>query len=323
MANLQFKKAIKFDAKGRVALVGPAGSGKSMTSLRIARALAGPNGKIAAVDTEHGSLSKYAPGEDDVVDDETIFDFDTLPLTSYSPQNFLGALRAAEENNYDVFITDSLSHFWVGKDGALEFVDMASKRHRDQMGGWKDFRPHEREMVDAMLASPCHIICTMRAKTEYVEELNQQGKKVRRKVGLQPVQREGLEYEFDLVAYMDDENTFITDKTRCSYYARKAITQPSAKDFDEFRRWLKGAKRESEQVPVDPKLQSAIGRIEEAAKHFKEFGEEGQRGYQEVLASHGTTVASGIKTIESAGSIYRALTARFNSLTEQQKASAA
>lgn len=245
---LEFKKAVKYDAKGRVALVGPAGSGKSFTMLKLARALAGPNGKIAAVDTEHGSLSKYAD----------MFDFDVIELDSFTPDNFQASLTAAEGAKYDVFCCDSLSHFWVGKDGALEFVDMANKRHRDQMGGWKDFGPHERSMVDHMVASPCHVIVTMRTKTEYVESVDSNGKKKRVKIGLMPVQRAGLEYEFDLVGYMDDDNVLITDKTRCSYYTGKALTKPGEKEFQPFIDWLKGEKRvatpvkaaEPEQVPT-------------------------------------------------------------------------
>ena len=58
--TIAFKKAVKYDAKGRIALIGPAGAGKSMTMLKFARSLAGPAGTIAALDTEHGSLSKYA-----------------------------------------------------------------------------------------------------------------------------------------------------------------------------------------------------------------------------------------------------------------------
>src|SRR5436309_10750666 len=107
----------------------------------------GPNGKIAAIDTEHGSLSKYAD----------LVEFDVLELDSFTPQNFLNSLHAAENAGYAVFCADSLSHFWVGKDGALEFVDMAAKRNNDNFGGWKTFRPYEREMVDAILASPCHV----------------------------------------------------------------------------------------------------------------------------------------------------------------------
>jgi polynucleotide 5'-kinase involved in rRNA processing len=66
-----FKKAIKYAAKGRVALVGPSGSGKSYSMVILAKALA-KGGKIAAIDTEHGSLSKYAD----------VFDFDVLELDS-------------------------------------------------------------------------------------------------------------------------------------------------------------------------------------------------------------------------------------------------
>src|SRR5262249_26362772 len=137
---------------GRTALVGPPGSGKSFTALTLSRLLAGPSGRIAAVDTEHGSLSKYAD----------LFDFDVIELGSYTPENFIAALTAAEDNNYDVFLCDSLSHFWSGAGGALEFVDQAKKRTRDGMEGWALWRPHERMMVDRMIASPCHVVTTLR-----------------------------------------------------------------------------------------------------------------------------------------------------------------
>jgi hypothetical protein len=255
--QFQFKKAVKQKAKGRVALIGPAGSGKSFTGLRLARTLAGPTGKIAAVDTEHGSLSKYAGSPGVETDNLKAFDFDVIELASFTTENFIGALNAAEEAGYDVFMCDSLSHFWVGKDGALEFVELAAKRHRDNMGGWKEFSPNERAMIDAMIASKMHVIVTMRTKTEYVEEVNPStGKKQRRKVGLAPVQRQGLEYEFDLVAYMDDENTFITDKTRCSEYAAKAFIRPGEKEFLAFRDWLAGgADRPVDTQPVNQPVQ--------------------------------------------------------------------
>jgi hypothetical protein len=238
--TLQFSKAVKHEAKGRVGIVGPAGGGKSFTGLLLARALAGPAGKIAAIDTEHGSLSKYADR----------FEFDVIELDTFSPDNFMAALDAAEAAKYAVFMADSLSHFWMGKGGALEFVDLASKRHRDQMGGWKEFRPHEREMVDRMIASPCHIIVTMRTKTDYQEVTDSNGKKKRVKVGLAPVQREGLEYEFDLVGYMDDENNFLVDKSRCPELAGRVLPKPDAKAFDPFVQWLAGAERPIAPAPA-------------------------------------------------------------------------
>lgn len=252
--NVQFKKAVKYDARGRIALVGPAGAGKSWTMLTLARVLAGPEGTIAAVDTEHGSLSKYS----DVAE---FGGFDVIEPDEFSPDLFLKALDAAEAGGYSVFCCDSLSHFWMGRGGALEFVDMAAKRHKDQMGGWKDFRPHERLMVDRMIASPCHIIVTMRTKTDY-QEVTENGKKKRVKVGLAPVQREGLEYEFDLVGYMDEDNTLIVDKTRCAALNQKALVKPGPATFAPFVDWLKGVKKEP---PAKPDLAPLLKAIAEAA----------------------------------------------------------
>jgi energy-coupling factor transporter ATP-binding protein EcfA2 len=237
--DVTFKKAVKHEAKGRVALIGPAGSGKSFTMLTLARLLAGQEGKIAAVDTEHGSLSKYAD----------LFDFDCDMPSSFEADYWLEKLTEAERAGYAVFCTDSLSHFWMGKGGALEFVDEKTRAggRGDSFSGWKAFRPRERMMVDRMLASPCHILCTMRTQTEYVEETDERGKKRRRKIGLKPVQRDGLEYEFDLVGCMDEDNTLIIDKSRVilsngkAPYTGKAIAKPSAKDFEAFASWLHGA----------------------------------------------------------------------------------
>jgi hypothetical protein len=253
--NLQFKRAVKYDAKGRICLTGPAGSGKSFTMLKAAQRLAGPGGRIAAIDTEHGSLSKYADQ----------FEFDVIELDSYSPENFLAALKAAEQSGYAVFCCDSLSHFWMGKDGALEFVDNARKRSnsRDDMAGWKDFRPWERAMVDQMIASPCHVIVTMRTKTAYEEQINERtGKKQRVKVGLAPVQREGMDYEFDLVGNLTEDNELVIDKSRCPAYAGKVIAKPSEKDFDAFAEWLKGEAREQ----VSPAIPSAVEQPQPTAK---------------------------------------------------------
>lgn len=272
-----FQKAVKYEAKGRVALVGPAGSGKSFTMLTLATALAG-GGKIAAVDTEHGSLSKYADR----------FTFDVIELASFSPERFLECLHAAEEAKYAVFCCDSLSHFWMGKDGALEFVDVARKRSssRDDMAGWKEFRPHERAMVDAMIASPLHVVCTMRTKNEYVsveKTFNGKTKTVREKIGLAPVQREGLEYEFDLVMTLNDENEAIVDKTRCPLYAGKVIARPGAKDFAPFVEWLKGAPP-VEREPVDVVRGTEEDQQRVAAAKLEALKGEGSKDYKMLVA---------------------------------------
>ena len=83
MGELQFKKTFKSQAKVRIALAGPAGSGTTLTALNLAQAF---GGRMALIDTEHGSASKYADS----------FDFDALHLTSFSPMMYIAAVNAAE-----------------------------------------------------------------------------------------------------------------------------------------------------------------------------------------------------------------------------------
>lgn len=222
-----FTKATKKAAKARIALEGPSGSGKTYTALVTARAL---GQRIAVIDTEHRSASLYA--------DE--FDFDTLELDAYDPKYLIQALAAAGNAGYEVVIVDSLSHFWMGTDGMLEQVDRAAKRSAsgNTFGGWKEMRPIERKMIEAMLAYPGHLIATMRTKTEWVVEENDRGKKVPKKIGLKAEQREGLEYEFTLVGTLDLENTLVVTKSRCKALSGAVINKPDQQFGETLGTWL-------------------------------------------------------------------------------------
>ena len=48
---------------------------------------------------------------------------------------------------------------------------------------------------------------------------------------------------------MDEDNTFIVDKTRCPFYKKKAITEPKAEDFQPFKEWLAGEKNKETAAP--------------------------------------------------------------------------
>lgn len=250
--NLEIKPAIKHKAKGRIALVGPGGSGKSLTALRIARLLAGAQGRILAVDTEKGTLSKYAVSKrQPEPDNQFVFAFDVIELRdSYSIGHWRACHQKATQNKYDVMLTDSFSHFWFGKGGALEFVDEKTKAakaaKRDNMDGWKELKPHETAMLEELTGSPCHIICTMRTKNEYEQVKDPTtGRMKREKVGLAPVQRENFDYEFDLVLYMTPDNEAVVEKTRCNYYRGKVLAMPTAEDFIPFMEWLEGDEYEA------------------------------------------------------------------------------
>jgi nucleoside-triphosphatase THEP1 len=222
-----FKKATKSAAKLRLGLVGPAGSGKTMTALRVAHGL---GGRIAVIDTERGSASLYSG--------ERGLDFDVLELDSYEAEHFIGAIRQAEQAGYDVLIIDSLSHAWAGKGGILEFVDQAAKRSGGgSFSGWRDATPRHNQLVDAILGAKLHVICTLRSKVEHViEQVN--GRTQVRKVGLQPVQRDGLEYEFTVVGDVTQDHELIITKTRAAWLKDKIIREAGEELGQQLAAWL-------------------------------------------------------------------------------------
>lgn len=222
-----FKPATKSASKLRLGLGGPAGSGKTFTALTIATAL---GQRVAVVDTEHGSASKYSD----------IFKFDVVELDSFHPQNYIDAIHEAEAESYDTLILDSLSHAWMGKDGALELKDKATARSRsgNSFDAWREVTPLHNALVEAMIASRLHLIATLRSKTEYVVETDERGKSKPRKIGLAPVQRDGLEYEFDVYGELDQDNTLIIGKTRCPALAGGVIRKPGAELAAVLMDWL-------------------------------------------------------------------------------------
>jgi hypothetical protein len=217
-----FQKATKKKQKARVALIGPAGSGKSYTMLQLLKSL---GSKIAVIDTERGSCSKYA-GD--------VADFDVCEPEEFSPRAYIKALREAAAAGYDAIGIDSLSHAWEGEGGILDQVDKRGGRFE----AWKDMSPQTRELIDAILMYPGHVVATMRTKTEWVVEENAKGKKEPRKIGLAPKFKEGLEYEFDVVGTLDEENVLKISKSRCGELNGAIIKKPGEGMAKTLRAWL-------------------------------------------------------------------------------------
>jgi len=227
-----FKKATKTQSKLRLTLDGPAGAGKTYSSLQMASAL---SKKIALIDTEHGSASKYAD----------LFSFDVMELTDHSPLSYVDAIKAAADAGYDVLIIDSLSHAWVG---ALEIVD----REKDKFGsGWRKVTPMHNKLVEAILSFPGHVICTMRSRMAYESEKDGNGRVTIRKVGMAPVQREGMEYEFDVVIDLSLEGNVNVSKTRCPILSDKLFTRRDVPKIGALLvGWLNGGEAPKEVTPA-------------------------------------------------------------------------
>ena len=230
-----FRKAVKRDAKLRLAICGPSGSGKTYTLLQLAKELGGP---VALVDTERGSASKYAD----------LFEFDVLELDSYDPARLIEIIDEVAKKGYRVLCVDSLSHFWMGKDGELDKVDRAARRMQtpNSFAAWKEVTPLHNALIGKIVSAPLHILASMRVKTEWIMERDERtGKTAPRKVGLAPIMRDGIEYEFDVCGDMDQENTLVITKSRCPQLAGGVFPKPGKELADLLKGWLVG-------VPADP-----------------------------------------------------------------------
>ena len=231
-----FKKAKRSLSKLRLAVQGPSGSGKTYGALMLAKGL---GGKIAVIDTERGSASLYA-------DLKGMPEFDVLDLDApYTPEKYIEAIHAAEDEGYDVLIVDSMTHEWDGQGGCLELIDqIARAKYRgNTWSAWSELTPRHRRFVDAMLQSKCHIIATMRSKTETVQTENDKGKKVIQKLGMKAIQRDGMDYEFTVVFDLQSDGHFATvSKDRTALFNDPIVLSEAvgAKIAD----WLKSAHQE-------------------------------------------------------------------------------
>ena len=235
-----FKKAERKQAKLRLALTGPSGSGKTYSALQLAIGL---GGRIAFIDTEHGSASLYSD----------VTDFDVMELSApYSPERYIDAIDMAERAGYDTLIIDSYSHEWIGAGGCLEINDelARAKFKGNTWSAWNETTPRHRRLTDRILASRMHIICTMRSKTETVQGEN---KKVI-KLGLKNEQREGTDYEFTVVLDIShDGHMAVASKDRTRIFSVPEVITPET--GEKLLAWLNDgsdprAKAESQMVDL-------------------------------------------------------------------------
>lgn len=239
-----FRKAERKKAKIKMAMLGPSGSGKTYSSLILATGL---GEKVAVIDTERGSAELYSD----------IFNYDVAQLTPpFTPDRYITLIKEAEKN-YDVIVIDSLSHAWAGEGGLLEIHDKFAKTIGNSFSAWREVSPLHNKLVDTILQSPAHIIVTMRSKQDYVI-MQEDQKTIVRKVGLAPVQRDGLEYEFTIVFELTHDHLAVVSKDRTSLLASKPpfiITKETATMIKE---WLEGGADIGQQISVDTAIMNEL-----------------------------------------------------------------
>jgi len=230
----KFKKATKKQAKLRLALFGVSGSGKSYSALRIAK---GIGGKIAVIDTENHSISKYSDR----------FDFDVCECEKASINNICMLLDDA--NDYDVLIIDSLTHAW---DELIEEVNKAAKAkfNGNNWSAWSEGTPKQRNFIKSLLNFKGHLIVTMRSETTWEVQENDKGKKVPVRIGTAPKQGKNIEYEFDMLINLNQDHTAFVLKDRTGKYQDECFELIDEKLGEQLAIWLNDGEQQVKKVNI-------------------------------------------------------------------------
>jgi hypothetical protein len=222
-----FKKVTRQKSKLRLALAGSSGSGKTLSALYMAYGITGDWEKIALIDTEHGRAKFYAD-RSDLGTGSFLYQEMGAP---YSPSKYMQMVKegadAVGENG--VVIVDSFSHAWDNEGGVLDIKSQIvadSSNKKNDYTAWQDAGKIQNNLVNSILSANCHTIITLRTKMAYAMETNERGKTVPVKIGLAPVQRENLEYEFDIVLNITREHIAFASKDTTFLDQWKGVITP-------------------------------------------------------------------------------------------------
>ncbi len=232
---MQIKKAERKAVKIKLAITGPSGAGKTMSSLLLAKGLAN-GGKILVIDSEDGSSNLYA-------DHQLVgADFDVLEIDApYTVAKYLQALEAAQKAEYDVIVIDSISHAWAGEGGLLDKKTSLDSRGGNSYTNWSSITKEQEQFKAKIIHCSSHVIVTMRSKQDYIVEANEKGRSAPKKVGLAPIQRDGMEYEFTTVFDVGMDHAYQVSKDRTGLFDGR-VEKITEKTGIELREWLNSGK---------------------------------------------------------------------------------
>lgn len=228
--TMQITKAARKQAKLRVGVSGPSGSGKTYSALLLARGLATNWDNVLLIDSENGSGELYS-------------DLGTYSVISlkapFTPERYIEAIKAGEDAGMEVIVVDSITHEWDGDGGCLQLNEMlaASRYKGNTWSAWSETTPRHQRFLDTITSSRCHIITTVRNKTETVMG---DDKKVK-KVGTKEVTREGFEYELTVNFNIDRETHRVTvSKDRTNLFEKRDPFIITTATGEELMKWNQG-----------------------------------------------------------------------------------
>lgn len=260
--SVTFAKAAPQQAKLKIGIYGPPGSGKTFTALLIAEGLAKTDGKrVAFVDTERGTdfYCQNIPSRE--VHPEA-FDFDAIYTRSLS--DVLKAVRAIDTAVYGVVVIDSISHIW---DAAIEaFEGAKTTKGTIKMQDWGSIKKPYKDLIRFLLDSPLHVLILGRQKNIFENDASGEMKKVG--VGMRA---EGeTEYEPHICVRMEQKKGdkapyAVFEKDRTGIRAGQTVPSPTFKTFEPMLAYLGTTQAKSED-PDDVAMRDSELHREDGAK---------------------------------------------------------
>lgn len=210
----------------RVLMEGPTGAGKTKSSLLLASGMLRPGKQIFCIDTERESASLYA--------NEIPF-ITTQLVPPYTPERYIECIRSVPVDQCGVLIIDSITHEWKGEGGCLQIIDAMSG---NKYTNWGTVGKRHQAFIEAILNAPFDVICCCRSKMAHAQE-EENGKKVVKKLGMEMEQRDGFDYEVDLVLTIDQRTHYATaTKNRTSLWADGTPFLITPGEGYKLREWL-------------------------------------------------------------------------------------
>lgn len=240
---MELKKATRKQVKLRLGISAVSGGGKTYSALLLANGLVNDWSKIAVIDTENGSASLYSH----------LGDFNVIELQApYTPERYVEAIKACENAGMECIIVDSITHEWDGKGGLLE---VHSQMTGNSFTNWASLTPRHQKFIDAILQSKCHVVTTVRRKTEYEMSKDSNNRTQVTKAGLKEVTRDGFEYELTINFNLDEKHNCTVSKDRTGLFVDKPFFTITKETGNIIKEWCNSG---VEVKPLIDPIQSSI-----------------------------------------------------------------
>ncbi len=184
------KPAIREKTPILVGLIGPSGTGKTFSALRLAAGFQRVSGgETYFIDTEARRALHYAEK----------FRFRHVAFGApFAPLDYLAAIQHCIDRGATTIIVDSMSHEHEGPGGVLEMHDAELKRMGGKMSmsiaAWQKPKAERRRLINSILQMNCNFIFCFRAK----EKMKIVKGEDPRPLGFMPLAGEEFVYELTL-----------------------------------------------------------------------------------------------------------------------------